>query len=423
MIQAKIHQSIIENSAAVCEWYQKTSGEVAVPVYSSYDIRDAAYKISTVDANIYPAGFNNICPADKETSVELMRSYIQGHYGSDVKRVALVTEEHTQNAFYWNNVATLSDLLEGAGYELRLAFARPLEAPLEITNALGRVLRVESAMPGSALMKDFRPDLILSNNDFSDAHEEWAAGMGLPVNPPRELGWYQRKKGRYFRHYNKLVDEFCAVAKIDPFLMRVETDEFLHFEIENAESRQQLAAKVDAMLDGLRKSYAAHGVDREPFVFVKNNAGTYGLAVIRVSSGAEVLEWSYKSRKKMKAAKGGRDVEEVIIQEGIPSVVKSEQASAEPVIYMIGCELAGGFLRTHTEKSDTESLNSPGAVYRRLCVSDLAVDPKGCPNENVYGWIAKIGLLAIGREAREMGVEYKNYQIRGCGTKTSVGVG
>jgi glutamate--cysteine ligase len=131
--------------------------------------------------------------------------------------------------------------------------------------------------------------------------------------------------------------------------------------------------------------------------------------VIRVSSGKEVLEWNYKAKKKMKAAKGGRDVEEVIIQEGIPSIVQSDGASAEPVIYMIGCQLAGGFLRTHSEKSGTESLNSPGAVYKRLCVSDLNVSLAGSPLENVYGWSAKLGLLAIALEAKEMGVQFKGY--------------
>ncbi|MNY35545.1 Glutamate-cysteine ligase [compost metagenome] len=164
------------------------------------------------------------------------------------------------------------------------------------------------------------------------------------------------------------------------------------------------------MIARLREEYKKRGITQEPFVFVKNNAGTYGLAVIRVGSGAEVLDWSYKSRKKMKAAKGGRDVEEVIIQEGIPSVVQADGASAEPVIYMIGCELAGGFLRTHSEKSSTDSLNSPGAVYKRLCVSDLAINTPGCQNENVYGWTAKIGLLAIGHEAQELKAEFKGYK-------------
>ena len=94
----------------------------------------------------------------------------------------------------------------------------------------------------------------------------------------------------------------------------------------------------------------------------------------------------------------------------------ADSASAEPVIYMVGCELAGGFLRAHSEKSSTESLNSPGAVYKKLCVSDLYDDRMNCPKENVYGWTAKLGLLAIGLEAQEMGIKYKSYIKAPCGS-------
>ena len=150
--------------------------------------------------------------------------------------------------------------------------------------------------------------------------------------------------------------------------------------------------------------------------FVKNNSGTYGLGVIRVSSAQEIKDWTYNARKKMKAAKGGKDIEQVIIQEGIPSIVTSGASAAEPVIYMIGCELAGGFLRTHAEKNSTESLNSPGAIYRKLCVTDLYDDRKKCPRENVYGWSAKLGLLAIGLEAQEMKIKLDRYKNAACGS-------
>lgn len=409
--QSHIHAKIMENMDAVCSWYKKVASALPVPIYSSYDIRDAAYKITNVDANIFPAGFNNICPADKESAVEIIQKYIKDHYGPDVKKIFLITEEHTANLYYWENAYTILNLLNEAGFEARAAMAKPMD-DLEITSAAGHKIQVGSAMPGSPYFENFRPDLLISNNDFSDAHEEWAKAIeqGTKMNPPRELGWYQRKKSRYFHYYNELVNEFCQHSKVDPFLLRVETEEFANFEIESAESREQLALRVDAMLARLKEEYAQRGIAQEPFVFVKNNAGTYGLAVIRVANGDEVRQWTYKSRKKMKAAKGGRDVEEVIIQEGIPSTVKSDGASAEPVIYMIGCELAGGFLRTHAEKDETESLNSPGAVYKRLCVSDLLVNPGGCPKENVYGWSAKLGLLAIAREAQEMKAVFKGYR-------------
>jgi len=415
MVKELLHKQTLANMNEICEWFQQKTGGLAYPIYSSYDIRDAGYKVSNVDANIFPAGFNNICPADKESSVALMAGYINKHYGSVVKNILLVTEEHTSNPFYWDNVYTIKSLIEQAGKTVKIAIPRELTEPIQVQSASGRELVVGSALKDSALMKEFKPDLIISNNDFSEAYEEWAKTIDFAMNPPRELGWYQRKKSRYFKFYNQLVNEFAEVAKFDPFLLRVETEEYAHFDINSEESRNDLANKVDAMLARLKADYQKRGINQEPFVFVKNNAGTYGLAVIRVGSGDEVRQWSYKSRKKMKAAKGGRDVEEVIIQEGIPSIVQSDNASAEPVIYMIGCELAGGFLRTHSEKNSTESLNSPGAVYKRLCVSDLGVRAEGCPQENVYGWSAKLGLLAIALEAQEMGVDFKNYIKVPCG--------
>ncbi len=409
-----LHAKFLAKSDEICDWFNKQTAEARFPIYSSYDIRDSGYKTVNVDANIFPAGFNNICPSDKETSPPLFKKYIESHY-SDVKKILLVPEEHTGNAFYWENAITIKELMENAGYDVRVGFAKSLESSVQMTSATGKILNVESAMPESSFMKSYRPDLIVSNNDFSDPHEDWGKKITLPMNPPRELGWYQRKKSRYFYHYNNLVDEFFNIVGEDSFAFRVETEEFPHFDINSEESRKELASRVDAFLEKLKKSYEARGIKQAPFAFVKNNSGTYGLAVIKVESGKEILDWSYKSRKKMKAAKGGRDVEEVIIQEGVPSVIKADGASAEPVIYMIGCQLAGGFLRSHLEKTETESLNSPGAVYKKLCVSDLEVDPKSCPSENVYGWSAKLGLLAISKEADEMSVDFKAYKLNPCG--------
>ena len=414
--QNHIHNQVCSNYTEVQKWFQSVTKRLAYPIYSSYDIRDSGYKVTNVDANIYPAGFNNICPTDKENAVDLFKKYINVHYPFGVKKILLITEEHTKNPYYLENVYTISDLLQQGGFEVRLAFPKDLPEVIQLESVTGHKLQFGSGFETSDWVKEFKPDLVISNNDFSLSLQEWGTQNTHPMNPPRELGWYQRKKSRYFKHYNQLVNEFAAVANIDPFLMRVETEEFANFDIGSEESRKELATRVDLFLAGLKTKYNELKITQEPFCFVKNNAGTYGLGVVRVSSGQEVLEWTYNARKKMKAAKGGRDIEEVIIQEGIPSIVKSGEASAEPVIYMVGCELAGGFLRTHAEKSSTESLNSPGAIYKKLCVSDLSDDRQKCPDENVYGWSAKLGLLAIGLEAEEMSIKFARYHTATCGS-------
>lgn len=414
MIKKQLHAQTLKRMDHICAWFDKKTQDLCYPIYSSYDIRDSGYKIVNVDANIYPAGFNNICPTDKETSPGLFTNFIESHYGKAVRKILLVTEEHTQNPYYWENVWTIQNLLEVGGFTVQLAFAKSFEGPIKMHSASGHELIVHSGGENSPIWQEFKPDLVVSNNDFSEAREEWGLTMTLPMNPPREMGWYQRKKGRYFRNYNQLVNEFSEIAEIDPFLLRVETEEFLAFDINETASRNELADRVDDMISNLRARYRDRGIEQAPFVFVKNNAGTYGLAVTKVTSGNDVREWNYKSRKKMKAAKGGREVEEVIIQEGVPSIVQADGATAEPVIYMVGCQLAGGFLRTHSEKSATESLNSPGAVYKRLCIADLQIRPEGCVLENVYGWSAKLGLLAIGLEAGQMGVEFRGFQKKSC---------
>ncbi|MBC7741634.1 MAG: glutamate--cysteine ligase [Bdellovibrionaceae bacterium] len=411
-----IHQQICMNYIELQTWFQQLTKKLAYPIYSSYDIRDSGYKVTNVDANIYPAGFNNICPTDKESAVDIFKKYINVHYSFQVKNILLVTEEHTKNAYYLENVGTIADLLEQGGFNVRLAFPRDLSETLTLESVTGRKLQFGSGYENSAWVKDFKPDLVINNNDFSLPIEEWGQQVTLPMNPPRELGWYQRKKSRYFKNYNQLASEFSEIIKVDPFLLRVETEEFTEFDITSDVSRDHLADQVDIFLKNLQVKYKAEKINQTPFCFVKNNSGTYGLGVIRVSSAQEIKGWTYNARKKMKAAKGGKDIEQVIIQEGIPSIIKSETASAEPVIYMIGCELAGGFLRTHAEKSSTESLNSPGAIYKKLCVTDLNDDRQKCPQENVYGWSAKLGLLAIGLEAQDMNIKYNRYTNAACGS-------
>jgi glutamate--cysteine ligase len=185
-------------------------------------------------------------------------------------------------------------------------------------------------------------------------------------------------------------------------LFQVPTRHFENFVVGEEVGQEQLAEQVELLLADIQKKYNEHGVSEKPTVFIKNNSGTYGLGVLSATSGDEVRHWNYKSKKKMKATKGGGGFSELVLQEGVPTILSEEGATAEPVLYMLGQELAGGFLRTHEKKNATESLNSPGAVYKRLCLSDLKVSAEGCLLENVYGWVAKLGFLAISREAQDL---------------------
>ncbi len=412
MIKEQIHQKIVKKLKEVEAWFESKRNQYQIPIYSSYDIRDSGFKVTNVDANIYPAGFNNICPTDQVHAPELMRHYIDRHYGKSVQKILLLTEEHTNNPYYWSNIAALKNIMTAAELKVQVAIPRVKgSGAVEMQTASGEKLSVCPAYFENQRITacDYESDLIVSNNDFSEYYAEWGSDILSPMNPPRELGWYQRRKSNYFKFYNEIATEFAELIEIEPWTLTVETELFAKFDLADDLSKELLAKKVDEMISRVRDQYKKHNLPGEPFVFIKNNSGTYGLGVVKVVSADEVRSLNYKSRKKMKAAKGGRDVEEVIVQEGVPSITRAEGVTAEPAIYLIGCKLAGGFLRTHADKDETESLNSPGAIYKRLCVSDLNVSVAEHLLENVYGCIARLGLLAIGRESEYMKVNYKSY--------------
>ena len=54
----------------ITAWMKQKRSEVPIPVYGSVDVRDAGWKIGVVDANHFPAGFNNV---SKENLAELRR--------------------------------------------------------------------------------------------------------------------------------------------------------------------------------------------------------------------------------------------------------------------------------------------------------------------------------------------------------------
>ena len=127
------------------------------------------------------------------------------------------------------------------------------------------------------------------------------------------------------------------------------------------------------------------------------------LGITTVSEPEEVLQWNYKTRKDLKATKGGGGVRELILQEGIPSFLfKKEGISAEPVIYMVGSQPAGGFLRIHKKKDHRQNLNRPGVVYQPLFLSDRTTRDSRIMKD-IYNWIGRLGFLAVGNELKQFG--------------------
>jgi glutamate--cysteine ligase len=392
------------------EWKTEHERLAPPPFYCSIDLRDAGHKIVPVDSNLYPAGFNNICPEDQRSAPAVLRAHLDA-IASQLKRepirkVLLLPESHTQNAFYIENLYYLSEIIRGAGIDVRVGWYGDSTGELVLRSATDKEVH---AFPleikdGLAQAGGFIPDAVLLNNDFSGGYPKRLDEVTQPILPSHALGWHSRKKTEHFRYYNELATEFARIVDIDPWAITIDTEEVGPVNFNEDQGIDEVADCAQAMLERIAKANAAHGVTEKPFLYVKNNSGTYGMGIMVVHDADELRHLNRRAKNKMSVGKNKHPIESVAVQEGIRTTTLVQRLPAEPVIYLFGSHLIGGFLRTNSEKNEEENLNSQGMVFKKLCMSDLSsLGEEDAPQklpvlELVYGWIARISALATGRE-------------------------
>ena len=123
-------------------------------------------------------------------------------------------------------------------------------------------------------------------------------------------------------------------------------------------------SNVETLLGKIRRKYKEYGIQEKPFVIVKADAGTYGMGIMTVRDPKDLDDLNRRTRNKMSVIKDGQEVSEVILQEGVPTYERVNDAVAEPVVYMIDRYVVGGFYRVHAERGIDENLNAPGRELR-----------------------------------------------------------
>jgi hypothetical protein len=108
-----------------------------------------------------------------------------------------------------------------------------------------------------------------------------------------------------------------------------------------------------------------------------------------------VTNLNRKQRNKMAVVKEGQQVTEVIIQEGVPTYERINDAVAEPVVYMIDRYVVGGFYRVNAERGIDENLNAPGMTASCRWPSPT---PACCPTGREAGRQRAQPLLHVRRD-------------------------
>jgi glutamate--cysteine ligase len=408
---AQLERVILDQRPEIERWFRTQWMEQQAPFYTSVDLRNSGFKLAPVDTNLFPGGFNNLNPDFLPLCVHAAMSAVQ-EICPDTRRFMLVPENHTRNAHYLSNVATLKRILEGAGLTVRIGSLIPdLKEPMQVEASNGEKLTLEPIQrKGNRVgLENFDPCAVLLNNDLSAGIPALLRGIEQEVVPPLVAGWSTRRKSQHFHAYDRVAEEFAKIAGIDPWVVNPAFSQCGKVNFAEKEGEDCLASNVEFVLNEIREKYAEYGITEQPFVIVKADAGTYGMGIMTVKSVDEVRNLNRKTRNKMATIKDSQPVHEVIIQEGVYTFESVDGAVAEPVVYMIDQFVVGGFYRVHTERGIDENLNSPGAKYVPLafetdCHSpDCSGKPGDVPNRfYTYGVVARLAMLAAAAEIRQL---------------------
>lgn len=403
----EIEKIFLNNLSTIESWFREQWLTTPPVITSSVDLRHAGFKLAPVDTNLFPAGFNNLNRAFLPLCIQAIQTTISDINPSCVK-ILLVPENHTRNQFYFKSLSTLREILLKAGFIVRIGSLDPnLEKPqlLNLENEellLEPILRQENRVR----LKDYDPCLILLNNDLSSGIPKLLQEVEQIICPAAQLGWSNRLKSTHFYFFESVATEFAALMKIDPwqinpYFTAVEGVNFIA-----QEGVEHLAAEVDRLLLKIADKYANYGIKERPFVVVKADSGTYGMSVMMGYEGKEFMQLNRKQRTRMASSKGNRKVDRVLIQEGVYTFESmADGAVAEPVVYMIGQFVVGGFYRVHQDRGINENLNAPGMHFVPLAFEEACNTPgknlKTSDNPNrfyVYGVVARLAALAAARE-------------------------
>jgi glutamate--cysteine ligase len=405
----ELEARMLESMPAIERWFRLEWMEHTPPFYSSVDVRNAGFKLAPVDTNLFPGGWNNLTPEMLPLAVQAAMAAIE-KICPEAKNLLLIPEKHTRNTFYLTNVQRLTQIFHQAGLNVRLGTLDPeIKEPTTLTQPDGSTLVIEPLVRHKHRLgtKDFDPCTILLNNDLSsgiptvleDLHEQY-------LLPPLHAGWAVRRKTNHFQSYEEVAKKFAKLLGMDPWLINPMFAQCGEVNFSEETGLECVQSNAEALLTKIRRKYKEYGINEKPFVVVKADNGTYGMGIMTVRDPAELDAVNRKTKNKMSVIKEGQQVTQVIIQEGVPTYERVNDAVAEPVVYMLDRYVVGGFYRVHAERGIDENLNAPGAAFVPLAFAESTQLPRpgvkpgaSAPNRfYMYGVIGRLAMLAASYE-------------------------
>ena len=405
----ELEQRILDSMPAIERWFRLEWMEHTPPFYCSVDVRNAGFKLAPVDTNLYPAGWNNLTPEMLPLAVQAAMAAIE-KICPEARNLLLIPENHATNTFYLSSVAQLRHIFHMAGLNVRIGSIDPAikkTTTVELPN--GERVTLEPVIRGKRRLgvKDFDPCTILLNNDLSagvpgileDIHEQY-------LLPPLHAGWSTRRKSTHFKCYEEVAKRLGKLLGVDPWLINPMYGKCGAVNLADGVGMDCLSSNVDALLTKIRRKYKEYGIKEKPFVVVKADNGTHGMGIVTVRDVKDLEDLRQRVIDKASGAEAAQPPCDILVQEGVLTKERMNDAVAEPVVYMMDRYVVGGFYRVHAGRGADENLNAPGSGFVPLAFEQSTRLPQpgvkpgaSAPNRfYMYGVIGRLAMLAASYE-------------------------
>jgi glutamate--cysteine ligase len=414
----ELEQRILDSMPAIERWFRLEWMEHTPVFYSSVDIRNAGFKLAPVDTNLFPAGWNNLTPAMLPLAVQAAMVAIE-KICPEAKNLLLVAENHADNSFYLSSMAQLRRIFHMAGLHVRIGSIDPdikqnttIELPNGESILLEPVIRSAKRLGTGVGIKNFDPCTILLNNELSkgvpgileELYEQF-------LLPPLHASGSVRRKSTHYQCYDEVSKRFGKLLGIDPWLINPMFNTCSDVDMTKPEGLADLTNHVEALLAKIKKKYKEYGINEKPFVVVKTDHSSMagkGTGVMMVRNAKDIA--GHKELRHFTS--------QVVMQEGVLTKERMNEAVAEPVVYMMDRYVVGGFYRVHADRGMDENLCSPGSRYVPLAFAEGTELPKpglkpgaSAPNRfYMYGVIGRLAMLAASYELEATDPEAEVYE-------------
>jgi glutamate--cysteine ligase len=416
----ELEQRVLDSMPAIERWFRLEWMEHTPPFYSSVDLRNAGFKLAPVDTHLFPGGWNNLTPEMLPLAVQAAMAAIE-KICPEARNLLVIPENQASNTFYLANIAQLQRIFHMAGLNVRIGSIDPaIRKSTTIELPDGNSVTLDPVVRGRRRLgvKDFDPCTILLNNDLSagvpgileDLHEQY-------LLPPLHAGWSTRRKSQHFKCYEEVAKRLGKLLGVDPWLINPLFERCGAVDLASEKGVEVLRTQVDLLLGKIRRKYKEYGIKEKPFVVVKTDDGSHGLGIVTVRDARDFDAMVLAERARASALKTGGALPDILVQEGVLTNERMNDAVAEPVVYMMDRYVVGGFYRIHAHRGIDENLSAPGSSFVPLAFEQSTRLPQpgvkpgaSAPNRfYMYGVVARLAMLAASYELEATDPQAESY--------------